>query len=55
MEEIDWQSQKRAVIQRIFERGNQQEKDEITRFYGKEIVETVLKKLDSSSQPNSNG
>lgn len=55
MEEIDWQSQKRAVIQRIFERGNEKEKNEITRFYGKETVEAVLNKLDSSSQPNYNG
>ncbi|MBX2946883.1 MAG: plasmid maintenance system antidote protein [Cyclobacteriaceae bacterium] len=34
MEKIDWQLQKRAVIQRVFERGNSKEKEEITRFYG---------------------
>ncbi|MBX2963238.1 MAG: plasmid maintenance system antidote protein [Cyclobacteriaceae bacterium] len=34
MEKIDWQQQKRAVIQRVFERGNSIEKREITRFYG---------------------
>lgn len=30
---IDWQKQKRAIIHRIFERGNDTEKNEITRFY----------------------
>jgi antitoxin HigA-1 len=34
MDKIDWEQQKRAVIQRIFERGNDDEKMEITRFYG---------------------
>lgn len=33
-EKIDWQRQKRAVIQRVFERGNDTEKGEISRFYG---------------------
>lgn len=42
METIDWQKQKRAVIQRVFERGNKAEKDEITRFYGKEVVDKYL-------------
>ena len=39
---INWEQQKRAVIQRVFERGNQKEKDEITRFYGKQAVEETL-------------
>jgi len=34
MEKIDWQLQKRAVIQRVFDRGNSTEKEEITHFYG---------------------
>lgn len=41
---IDWQQQKNAIIQRVFERGNEQEKKEITRFYGKEITDKALKK-----------
>ncbi len=40
---IDWQQQKRAVIQRVFERGNEVEKNEIIRFYGKEVVDQFLK------------
>jgi plasmid maintenance system antidote protein VapI len=43
MESIDWNRQYRAVIQRVFERGNKIEKDEITRFYGKEKIKEVLK------------
>src|SRR5689334_18200661 len=33
MESIDWHRQYRAVIRRVFERGNEREKNEITRFY----------------------
>jgi plasmid maintenance system antidote protein VapI len=40
---IDWQKQKRAVIRRVFEAGNDQEKQEVNRFYGKHIVEAILK------------
>ncbi len=39
---IDWVKQKRAVIKRVFERGNQQEKDEVIRFYGRKTVNKVL-------------
>ncbi|MEQ7801811.1 plasmid maintenance system antidote protein [Pedobacter sp. ASV1-7] len=38
---IDWQKQYRSVIQRIFERGNDQEKKEILNFYGEEKVKEV--------------
>lgn len=38
---IDWKRQYKAVIQRIFERGNDQEKSEIMRFYGKEKIKEV--------------
>ncbi|MBK6833928.1 MAG: plasmid maintenance system antidote protein [Bacteroidetes bacterium] len=39
---IDWQKQKKTIIKRVFERGNELEKKEITRFYGKELVKEVL-------------
>jgi plasmid maintenance system antidote protein VapI len=42
-EKIDWQQQKRAVIQRVFERGSAEEKEEIINFYGKDIVDAELK------------
>jgi plasmid maintenance system antidote protein VapI len=44
MEKIDWQLQKRAVIQRVFERGNSTEKEEITRFYGDSQIRQFAKK-----------
>ncbi len=46
MEKIDWQLQKRAVIQRVFERGNSKEKEEITRFYGDSEIKQFTKKPD---------
>jgi addiction module HigA family antidote len=42
MTKIDWQKQYRSIIQRIFERGNNQEKKEITDFYGKDKIESVI-------------
>ncbi|TJZ62925.1 plasmid maintenance system antidote protein [Sphingobacterium olei] len=42
IENIDWENQYKAVIKRVFERGNQSEKDEITRFYGPEKIKRVL-------------
>lgn len=40
---IDWNRQHKAVIRRIFERGNDEERNEIIRFYGKTKIETALK------------
>lgn len=42
IESIDWNLQKDAVIKRVFERGNEGEKKEITRFYGKEMIDQIL-------------
>jgi antitoxin HigA-1 len=44
MSNIDWQRQHKAVIKRVFERGNTKEKNEITKFYGKEVIDEVLEK-----------
>lgn len=41
-QKLDWQKNEKAVIKRVFERGNDEEKKEITRFYGKKRVEQVL-------------
>jgi len=46
---VDWQKQGASVIKRVFERGNEAEKEEITRFYGKRKVNAVLK--TSGTQP----
>lgn len=42
IEKIDWQKQKKAVIKRVFERGNDIEKNEITQFYGEQIIQEIL-------------
>jgi addiction module HigA family antidote len=42
LNKIDWKRQKRAVIERVWERGNEQEKAEIVRFYGSQEVDKVL-------------
>ena len=39
---IDWIKYKPSIIKRIYERGNEQEKQEITRFYGKEAIPQIL-------------
>lgn len=43
MEKINWNKQKKAVIKRVFERGNDLEKKEIIRFYGEQTVNEILK------------
>jgi|TARA_R110000823_G_scaffold243818_4_gene368134 antitoxin HigA-1 len=45
IEHIDWKKQYKAVIKRIFERGNETEKSEIIRFYGKQKVDDVLNSI----------
>jgi plasmid maintenance system antidote protein VapI len=42
LESIHWNKQKLAVIKRIFERGNEQEKQEIIRFYGPKVIAQAL-------------
>ncbi|TKC01423.1 helix-turn-helix transcriptional regulator [Pedobacter cryotolerans] len=46
---IDWEFHKEYIIQRIFERGNQQEKEEIERFYGKQVVADIRSNIAKSS------
>ncbi|RKD16234.1 plasmid maintenance system antidote protein [Pelobium manganitolerans] len=55
IEKINWNRQSKAVIKRVFERGNEGEKKEMIRFYGAQKVteaiganypETSLKVLD---------
>ena len=42
LEKLDWQKHKRVIIKRIFKHGNEEEKKEITKYYGEEIVNRVL-------------
>ncbi len=51
-DKIDWQYQKAAVILRVYERGNEQEKLEIERFYGRdEINAAISQKRPGRSYP----
>lgn len=45
IELIDWERQKKAVILRVFERGNEIEIAEITSFYGEIVIENIRKQL----------
>ena len=46
---IDWDKQYKAVIRRIFERGNETEKQELIHFYGEEKINIALN--TSSGKP----
>lgn len=56
VQNINWNKQARAVIERIFEKGNDDEKNEITRFYGtakvNQTIRTIRRK-PMSLQPKS--
>lgn len=47
LEKIDWQRQKKAIVSRVFDRGNLSEKKELIRFYGRPAVEVLLEKHKS--------
>jgi addiction module HigA family antidote len=42
LKSINWEKQKKAVITRVFERGNENEKNEIIRLYGQQTIREVL-------------
>jgi len=42
---IEWQKHKNYVINRVFERGNEEQINEIVSFYGKELVKEILPTL----------
>jgi addiction module HigA family antidote len=41
---IDWERQKKAVIERVLERGTEEEQNEIIRHYGMDVVNDVINK-----------
>jgi antitoxin HigA-1 len=45
-ESMDWQKQKRQIIKRVLELGNEAEREEIIRYYGTEQVKDVMLSLD---------
>jgi len=50
---IDWKKQYKAVIERVFERGNEEEKNELINFYGEETVIKVIgfEQLNNNHKP----
>jgi len=42
IQKINWVQQKKAIIKRIFERGNEQEKSELKRFYGEQTIREIM-------------
>jgi antitoxin HigA-1 len=51
IETIKWEKHKKGVIQRVFERGNDVEKAEITRFYGEDVVNEIWKNARKTILP----
>lgn len=49
IEKIDWEQHKEFIIERIFERGNKEEQEEIQKFYGKETLSAILSKLPTNN------
>jgi plasmid maintenance system antidote protein VapI len=48
--DLDWEKQKKAIIKRVFERGNELEKKEIIHFYDAKIVDTILNNLSQNNK-----
>lgn len=44
---IDWEKQKRTVIKRVLERGNDDEIMELINFYGKQTVSAEIKRINN--------
>lgn len=49
IKKIDWEGQYKAVIRRVLERGNTQEKKEISRFYGAKRVAEVANSMNRTA------
>jgi plasmid maintenance system antidote protein VapI len=43
-DKIDWVKHKISIIKRVFQRGNEEEKKEIRKFYGSDTIDSVLNK-----------
>tara|TARA_B110000967_G_C18843199_1_gene540533 strand:- start:39 stop:548 length:510 start_codon:yes stop_codon:yes gene_type:complete len=49
---IDWNKNKKAVIQRILERGNKTEINELISFYGRKTISKEIKSIKKSHLPS---
>jgi addiction module HigA family antidote len=55
IENIDWILHKKSIVHRVFEYGNEKEKQAVLDFYGKEMVENLLVKPLSTRPTTLNG
>ncbi|MEO1485797.1 MAG: hypothetical protein AAFU57_08620, partial [Bacteroidota bacterium] len=51
-EKIDWHKNRKAVIKRVLERGNQIEINEIISFYGRKTISKEIKSIQKSRLPS---
>lgn len=49
---LDWQKNKRFIIQRILERGSKSEISALIKFYGLSVIKEELEQIDGSFHPN---
>lgn len=49
---IDWEKQKKSVIIRVLERGNEEEINELISFYGRRNLSSEIKKIDRDTLPS---
>lgn len=49
IKKIDWKRQYKAVIRRVLERGNTQEKEEISRFYGTKKIAQMANTMNGKT------
>ncbi|MFD2828618.1 DUF6922 domain-containing protein [Leeuwenhoekiella polynyae] len=52
LDKIDWYRNKRAVIKRVLERGNQLEIEELIKFYGKQTISKIVQSIKTSHLPS---
>ena len=52
LEQIEWDKNKRAVIQRVLERGNGKEIQELLEFYGRQTVKKIVQSIKKSYLPS---
>ena len=55
IENIDWNLHKKFIVSRVLEYGNEKEKREILRFYGKDVIEKLVAKPLNKRPTNLNG
>ena len=48
IDKIDWDKNKRAIIQRVLERGNKNEIEELISFYGRKTIKKIVKLIKNS-------